>query len=83
MLLIKVETSGIISNFESTDPALRSTQSLGLTHQHALNREKQTRTLIDNVLRPNIDIEMNCNEENVNINCSPGFYTHVVKDPVS
>ena len=45
-----------------------------LIHQHTLNRDKQTNRLVENASRPTVDIEINCNDENVNIICSPGFY---------
>ena len=38
-----------------------------LTHNHTLNRNKQTDKLIENASRADIDIEVNCNDENVNI----------------
>ena len=46
---------------------------------HNLNRDKQVDKVINNATRQAIEIEINCNDENVNIHCSPGFYNLVVK----
>ena len=51
----------------------------GISLQHDLNREKQVDKLIFNTNRETIDIEINCNDQNVNITCCPGFYNLVVR----
>ena len=54
-------------------------ESEGIHLNHTLNREKQVEKIFDNASRQAIEIEINNNEENVNIKCSPGFYNLVVK----
>ena len=71
-----MDNPSILSHAYNTAPAFSSTQDSGFTHQHALNRDKQTRKLIENASRADIDIEINCNGENVYIT---GFYAHVVR----
>ena len=51
----------------------------GIVHQHTLNKERQISKLIDNSSKKDIVIEVNCNEENVNICCNPGFYNLVAR----
>ena len=62
-----------VSSTLPTGPAVE------VIHQHTLNRDKQTNRLIENASRPAVDIEINCNDENVNILHSPGFYTLVAR----
>ena len=50
-----------------------------LTLPHVLNKERQIEKLIENSSRPSVDIEINCNNENVNVKCSPGFFNFVAR----
>ena len=50
-----------------------------ITHPHTLNKVNQITKLIENSSKPDIEIVVNCGEENVNIKCSPGFYNLVAK----
>ena len=77
--LIPVTVGLTLSNPSCGTSQIHSENAQGIIHQHTLNREKQTSKLIENASRPAIDIEVNCNDENVNINCSPGFYTLVAR----
>ena len=58
-------------------PSLEQEQSLHL--QHELNKEKQVNKLVNNANRTSLEIEINCNNENVNILCSPGFYSLIAR----
>ena len=51
----------------------------GITHNHVLHREKQITKLIDKSSRNDIEIEVNCNDENVTISCKPGFYDLIAR----
>lgn len=46
---------------------------------HILNKEKQVDKLLSNSSRGEVEIVVNCNDENVNNDCSPGFYNLIVK----
>ena len=58
-------------------PSYSGAHDQNLTHPHTLNRDRQTNKLIENDSWPPIDIEVNCNDENVNTKCSPGYYNLV------
>ena len=51
----------------------------GAQHPHILNKDKQVDKLLKNASRPDISIEVNCNDENVNIHCNPGFFDLVAR----
>ena len=51
--------------------------------QHTLNRDKQTRSLLANTIRPDVVFEISPNKENVNVRCSPGFYQQIAKPAFS
>ena len=51
----------------------------GAQHPHILNKDKQVDKLLKNASRPDISIEVNCNDENVNIHYNPGFFDLVAR----
>ena len=69
-----MDTSDIPMIFNDQNP---DHQSLFL--QHSLNKEKQVQKLITNSSRDTINIEINNCDENINIDCSPGFFNLVVR----
>ena len=63
------------------DPSQREPPMESHSHQlnHNLNREKQVNNLLNNATKIPIEIEINNNDANVNVICSPGFYEIVVR----
>ena len=61
----------------ANSPSMIQEQSLHL--QHELNKDKQVNKFVNNASRTSIEIEINCNDENVNILCSPGFYSLIAR----
>ena len=46
---------------------------------HSLNKEKQTRSLLANTTRPDVQFEVSPSKQNLNVHCSPGFYQQIAK----
>ena len=61
-------------------PNLRSKQpGSALLLPHTLDRDKQTKNLIQSTSKPDVEFVISPSQENVNVLCNPGFYDQVAR----